>query len=249
MTGHPWVLPAIEASEDGLFDHPIPYPWPGQPDSPVEIRAHAVMVEHITGGLTGTSDLLPEVQVPVQDGDRCGPPTLVLVPWGSGGVKTLTCELIAGVVEQLPDRSRCGIRIVAEPRRRREQARLTRELSSALPGFDVAPAPGGDLRELYLTIGRATAVMTADTFPAHLAIAMDKPVAVLATGALHGVFGPWSRSPRQRWFCREMDCWGCGWRCPYPEPPCLLEVDKKEVAAFLAPYLAGDEWRLREESR
>ncbi|HSW28997.1 MAG TPA: glycosyltransferase family 9 protein [Longimicrobiales bacterium] len=235
-TSHPWMHPGILEIEDGLFDDPLPYPWPGTPGLPAEVQAHARLVEHITGTPADVAELLPRILISRPAPDPGEPPLLAVVPWGSGKINTLTGELIAAVVRHLP-RGACRVRIVAEARRRREQARLAGLLSDALWGTDVAEAPTQDLEELYQTIAGADAVLSADTFPAHVATAMDKPTAVLATGALRGVFGPWSHSHRQRWFCRVMDCWGCGWRCDYPAPRCLLDVATEDVAEFLAPYL------------
>ena len=237
-TGHPWMLPAIRAGEGGLFDRAVRYPWPARPGVPAEVQAHADLVTSITGVEADAMSLLPKVEAQSDHRVRPERPTLVVVPWASGKIKDLTSELIVGIVQQIRSGRRCGIRIVAEPERRSEQARLAKELSVMLPGFDITPLPTANLAELDVAIAQSDAVLTADTFPAHLAIAMNKPVAVLATGALPGVFGPWSRSDSQRWFCHEMECWGCGWRCRYQKPHCLLDISAKDVGEFLALHLA-----------
>jgi ADP-heptose:LPS heptosyltransferase len=239
VTGHPWMLPAIRDGEAGLFDRPLQYRWPTPPGTPAEVQAHADLVTRITGRETDVTSILPKVALPSEHRVSSERPTLVVVPWGSGEIKNLIGELIAGVIKDATSVARCRIRIVAEPKRRSEQARLTKDLSAMLPGFDIAPLPTANLAELEAAIAQSAAVLAADTFPAHLATAMNKPVAVLATGALPGVFGPWSRSENQRWFCREMACWGCGWRCQYEKPYCLLDISTKDVGKFLAPHLAA----------
>ena len=237
-TGHPWMLPAVSAGEKRLFDRSVRYPWPARLGIPAEVQAHANLVSSIIGAETNVASLLPKIELQSGHGVSREQPTLVVIPWGSGEMTNIASELIVKIVQHMPNRSRCNIRIVAESKRRFEQAKLAQQLNAVLPSFDVAPLPTANLAELDTIIAQSDAVLTADTFPAHLATAMNKPVAVLATGGWPGVFGPWSHSDNQRWFCREMECWGCGWRCRYQKPRCLLDISAKDVGEFLALHLA-----------
>lgn len=238
VTGHPWMQPGIRAREDGLFNHETPYPWPGRPGIPVEVQAHADLVARITGAETDPRRLLPIVAPGPKGRSDDGRAVLAVVPWGSGTIKNVTADMLARVIGSLGDGLPLTVRILAEERRRLDQERLARKLRILLPGLDVVSARTADLEDLAAALAQATAVLTVDTYPAHLATAMDKPVAVLSTGALPGLFGPWSRSARQRWFCQPIDCWGCGWRCIHPAPHCLLDIPPDQVAGFLAPHLA-----------
>ena len=238
-TDHPWMLPAIRAGEQGLFDRPVRYPWPARPGVPAEVQAHADLVTRITSVETDAMSLLPEIAPQSESGRARDRPTLVVIPWASNEIKSLSSQLIAGIVRNMANGANCRIRIVAEAGRWPAQAKLAEELNAMLPGLDIAPLPTANLTDLDAALAQSDAVLTADTYPAHLATAMDKPAAVLATGALPGVFGPWSRSHRQRWFCRAMECWGCGWRCQYEKPYCLLDISTKEVGEFLASHLSG----------
>ncbi|HEY5792798.1 MAG TPA: glycosyltransferase family 9 protein [Chthoniobacterales bacterium] len=48
-------------------------------------------------------------------------------------------------------------------------------------------------------INEAKWVLTIDTAAAHMACALDKRCLILFSGLLRGMFGPWTRSPRQVW--------------------------------------------------
>ena len=103
---------------------------------------------------------------------------------------------------------------------------------------DVRVCCDWNLGQLESGLAQCAAVLSADTFTAHLATALDLPVAVLAAGGQPGVFGPWQNSDRQRWFTYEMDCSGCGWRCSQPSVLCVERIRPEAVGAFLS-----DVWR------
>ena len=246
-TGHPWMEPAIQAHGSSSFDHATPYPWPSRQGIPAEVQAHADLITRITGTETDAFRLLPAVTPEPKHAPDKGRAVLAVVPWGSGATKSLTEDLLARILRSLGDDLLLSVRILAEERRRLDQERLAQKLRIELPGLDVASARTADIKDLAAALAQATAVLTVDTYPAHLATAMDKPLAVLSTGALPGLFGPWSRSDRQRWFCQPMECWGCGWRCVHSVSRCLLDIAPDQVAAFLAPHLAAHEGRAHED--
>ena len=234
--GHPWMPSATTAAERGLFDRTVPYPWPPLIEVPDEVEAHAGVLRHVTGSEVESASLLPRIVPPEAP---AASPTLTVVPWASSGIKSLPGEFVVAVLRHLADRTRFRVRIVADPRREAASQVLARELSGGMPGLDIASQPTPSLAALRGCLAGALAVLTADTFPAHLATALDRPTAVVATGAMPGVFGPWRHSERQRWFVREMTCWGCGWRCIHAQPLCLRQVEPRDVADFLLPYLSA----------
>ena len=116
-TGHPWMLPAIGEGEEGLFDRPLRYCWPTPPGTPAEVQAHADLVTSITGTQTDVIDLLPKLELQSSNRVSRERPTLIVVPWGSGAIKNLTGELIAGVVKDTMSEPK-----MPRPHRRRTQA-------------------------------------------------------------------------------------------------------------------------------
>lgn len=237
--GHPWMLPAIRIAEGGLLDRSKQYPWPGPHGLPSELQAHADVIAHVTGTPVQASDLLPRLGAIHASRRRDERPILAIAPWASSKIKSLTPDLLGSIVKRLASRSDFNILIIADSKQHSAQEAMCSHLGAILPARDITPARTTTLAELRVAIGGASAVLTADSFPAHLATAMDKPVAVLATGALPGVFGPWSHSPKQRWFTHETGCWGCGWHCVHRQPNCLLDIQPDAVAEFLAPHLSG----------
>lgn len=237
--GHPWMLPALQTAENGLLDRFTRYPWPSQNGLATELQAHADVVSHVIGTAFQARDLLPRAEPVHTSGTRDERPVLVIAPWTSSTLKSLPPDLLGSIVQRLASRPNLRIRILADSRQRPAQEAMCRHLGAILPDHDIAPARTATLAELRAAIAAAWAVLTADSFPAHLATAMDKPVAVLATGALPEVFGPWSHSPRQRWFTHQTDCWGCGWHCVHRQPNCLHDIAPDAVAEFLASHLDG----------
>ena len=231
--GHPWLPKPTQIAERNLIDRSVAYPWPGAPGVPTEVQAHAALLQAITGVPTNGKDLLPEIR---SDVGCIGPPILVVVPWGSGRLTNLDPGLIGNILLALTKRAQVTIRIVSEDRRQLERDALVRDLRQLLPDVDISGHFTPRLLDLRACLARATAVLTADTYPAHLAIALDKPVAVVATGMWPGVFGPWRHSARQRWFTHALPCWGCGSRCIHAKPLCVSEVEPQAVADFLARY-------------
>ncbi|CCQ72223.1 glycosyltransferase family 9 protein [Magnetospira sp. QH-2] len=91
----------------------------------------------------------------------------------------------------------------------------------------------------------ASAVVSNDTGPMHLAIALGTPtVAVIGGGHFH-CFIPYPddvRPPNVHFLWQEMDCYHCFWACPKRETdkdsfPCVAAVETDAVWAKLEPLL------------
>jgi ADP-heptose:LPS heptosyltransferase len=89
------------------------------------------------------------------------------------------------------------------------------------------------LVEFAQRVADAKAVLTVETSTAHLAAALDKPAVILIGGGHFGLLGPWQRSSKQRWLTNQLPCFGCDWRCIYPEIRCLSEIPPSAVARAL----------------
>jgi ADP-heptose:LPS heptosyltransferase len=95
------------------------------------------------------------------------------------------------------------------------------------------------LPELLDLMSSAAAVVSNDTGPAHLAIALGAPTVVIVGGGHFGSFVPYPPGvtpPNARFVFHEMSCYHCFWRCPYRETkqdvfPCVDKVETGEVWA------------------
>jgi ADP-heptose:LPS heptosyltransferase len=102
------------------------------------------------------------------------------------------------------------------------------------------------LPELLDLMKSAAAVVSNDTGPAHLAIALGVPSVVVVGGGHFGSFVPYPADvtpSNARFVFHEMPCYHCFWRCPLRQTkseafPCIAAVDKGQVQAALDDLLA-----------
>jgi ADP-heptose:LPS heptosyltransferase len=91
----------------------------------------------------------------------------------------------------------------------------------------------GTLSELAGAVGAATLVLAVDTFATHLAVASDVPTVCLIGGGQFGDFGPWQRSPRQRWISNPLPCFGCNWQCTRTRVECLQDIAPSMIVSAI----------------
>ncbi|MCP5366763.1 MAG: glycosyltransferase family 9 protein [Hyphomicrobiales bacterium] len=105
---------------------------------------------------------------------------------------------------------------------------------------------GTDLPGLLDVMRHAAAVLTNDTGPAHVAIALGAPTLVVVGGGHFGSFVPYPdgvRPPHARFVWEPMDCYHCFWRCPKRATdrdsfPCVAAVPVDRVWGELAQLLS-----------
>ncbi len=96
-----------------------------------------------------------------------------------------------------------------------------------------------DLPQLLDLMKHAALVVSNDTGPAHLAIALDTPTVVIGGGGHFGCFVPYPdqvRPDHARFVHHRMDCYHCFWNCPkraskFEVFPCVAAVDIDQVWA------------------
>jgi ADP-heptose:LPS heptosyltransferase/2-polyprenyl-3-methyl-5-hydroxy-6-metoxy-1,4-benzoquinol methylase/predicted O-methyltransferase YrrM len=86
-------------------------------------------------------------------------------------------------------------------------------------------------------ISRAHIVVAADTSIPHIASALGIPNVVVLGGGHFGRFFPYSRSTSI--VCLPLECYGCGWRCPYSTEHCVKNVAPQVVAEAIRVTLSG----------
>jgi ADP-heptose:LPS heptosyltransferase len=97
------------------------------------------------------------------------------------------------------------------------------------------------LPELMDLIKHAAGILTNDTGPAHLGIALGAPTLVLVGGGHFGSFVPYPdevRPENARFLNVEMDCYHCFWGCPKRANdresfPCVAAIEEETVWATL----------------
>lgn len=105
------------------------------------------------------------------------------------------------------------------------------------------------LTELIDIMSQAACVLTNDTGPAHLAIAVGAPTVVVVGGGHFGSFVPYPETAcpaNARFVWQEMDCYHCFWRCPkratkFDTFPCVAAVTEEAVWMEMSRLLDPDE--------
>jgi ADP-heptose:LPS heptosyltransferase len=91
------------------------------------------------------------------------------------------------------------------------------------------------LEELAREISRADLFLGVDTGPAHLALALGKPIVVVLGGGDYGRFFPYGQA---RVVTHRMDCFQCHWECRYGSALCLHDIPPSEVVMAVKEALA-----------
>ncbi|MBT3359908.1 MAG: glycosyltransferase family 9 protein [Rhodospirillales bacterium] len=121
------------------------------------------------------------------------------------------------------------------------------EIRAALDSGDVVDLIGKtSVPGLMDLLKHAAAVLTNDTGPAHLAIALGVPTLVLVGGGHFGSFVPYAEEvcpPSAHFLHVEMDCYHCFWGCHLRENerasfPCVAAITQESVQAVLGELLA-----------
>ena len=209
-----------------------PRPIATEPPLCLELASHRVLLRLALGREVRSEEVLPQLVSVVPEPGRA----LLLAPFSSSPLKDYPD---AQLVEALAlHGSAMPLQLTGSPSQRPRLERLCQYLKLRR-GAAVDILPDGSVPDLVRALARARAIVTVDSAAAHIATAMDKPTVVLHNGTRYGEFGPWHRSGRQHWLVKPLDCFGCGGRCPYPQPMCVQEIEPRLVADTLAAVLAA----------
>lgn len=235
LVGHPWMLPGLRRVECRHFDLHATYPRQVSPDGVtcLELDAHAAVLNMCGCDPVSGVALRPRLERGLaQTGSK--KPVLGIAQGGSSRIKSLPDELVGQICGRLAGLKSFDVWLIGDAAQRGTLERLRAHLVGRHGLDDVRVCCDWNLGQLEAGLAQCAAVVSADTFTAHLATALDLPVAVLAAGGQPGVFGPWRNSDRQRWFTHELDCLGCGWRCSQRSVLCVERIKPEAVCAFLS---------------
>jgi len=212
----------VEAGARRLF-RPELVAYPRKVDEvPMEIEAHRRLVARILDRPVEASEVLPVLHPTTEKREDfwiCAPVTTASKVYPFPLWKEVFCAL-------KPENLTKRILLVGSEDQRSKLNELQALLQSAGIRGAQTHVPG-DLVELLNLVAGAELILTVDTAAAHFATALDKSCVVLFSGLHRGMFGPWSRSARQRWLL--------------PEPPSGKE--KFKWHAGISPLRAAAEVR------
>ena len=156
-------------------------------------------------------------------------PKLIITPFSGERIKEIERVQLRGILHLVQRQYNLDIVIVSGAADRLRLAELAANLRE--DGLlNISTICTNTLVELVQTLADATVVLTADSSPAHLATALNKPTVALIGGGHPGWFGHWQHSAKQVWLENRVPCYGCNWKCIYDKPICLTEISAKLVA-------------------
>lgn len=185
----------VEALVQRLY-HPEIVPYPDSSDSaPTELEANRRVTERLLGRAVALAEVLPVLRTSA----TVAPGRWVLCPLSSKETKDYPLAAWREVFQRLGAEERGREIVIAGSHGQRVPLE---ELAGLLRGCGFVRARAevpGDLLQFVELLGTAEGILTVDTAAAHIATALDKPCVVLFSGLHRGMFGPWTRSERQRW--------------------------------------------------
>ncbi|MEX1276980.1 MAG: glycosyltransferase family 9 protein, partial [Bacteroidota bacterium] len=182
------------------------------------------------GDLTAV-DVLQEAVVQWKRSGRGAENTydVVIAPGGSTEIRRWPTGRFRELVHRLRS---SGIRQIAVCGSRDEYS-LLESISAGLPD-DVALLCGRPLMEIAATVQSASLIVGNENGILHLAAALRRPTVVIQGG---GHFGRYFPNEAVRVVHHPLDCFGCNWRCPFPEAYCLTRISVDDVmTAFIQSW-------------
>lgn len=206
-----------------------PAPEERKPDRPAELEAHLRLARLVAESPVEAAEIAPHLRT-FSVGDNG---ELLVLPFGGVAIRNYPPELLADALAgaRLPPKT--GVRVCGQPAASESLDRVAWAIAVRNPTLEIRVVTPSSTVGLAEEVAAARCILTMESAGAHLAAAMDKPAAIILGGGNFGLFAPWSSSPRQHWFCQEMDCYGCGWRCQHTEPFCITHIPAASVAAHI----------------
>lgn len=206
------------------------------PDRPREIAAHRRLLASVFGRDVAEREVRPELRpMPAEASDG----TVVVAPLASNRLRNLREKIVWETLAGCAALADAAVTLIGSAA---QSSQLEAFRESAPPAWRARCriAAGEPLERWAGRIAGARLTIAADSGPAHVACALDRPLIATTGGGHHGLFTPWSRSSRQRWLEHAMPCYGCNWSCIHPEAYCLTHIDASAFIAAAHAVLEGD---------
>jgi ADP-heptose:LPS heptosyltransferase len=222
---HPFETRHIVAPLTGR----IPAPSKAPDRLCLELESHRLVLERVFSRPVAPEQMLPILRPAAGAKVRN---SLLVFPFSSERIKDIPEGLLVNSLRQFLPVCGLALEFAFTPADRPRYMELAAKLAhEGLPVPTLVETTS--LGALIERVEGCSAVLSADTGPAHIAGALDKPMVALLGGGHFGTFAPWRRSERQEWLSHPMDCYQCQWFCKHSEPYCITRISPESVAGAL----------------
>lgn len=227
------IAPALPAGAPTFtFSDPIQYP-PARDDLPAEVCAHHDVLRacYTRGEAIASETMFPFLQV-----DRGRPtPRLAIFPSTNLRLRNFPLERLAGVVNSLDRSLYSDIAVCGSAYDHQLMQRFHALLDAKT---DAQLIQTKSILEVIPLIESSAAVLTMDSAPAHIAICFGTPSVSILAGGQYGHFAPYGNPDTNVWLSHRIECYGCNWKCPHPEPYCITRIEDRCIRESLTRLLS-----------
>ncbi|HTZ20205.1 MAG TPA: glycosyltransferase family 9 protein [Opitutaceae bacterium] len=195
-----------------------------------ELLAHRQVLSAVLGRDVSWEEMSPRLRY-LQPEAGC---EIVLCPFGGACIRDYPRAAWLAAWRQAVE-PHAVVRLLGSGERRDELEQFAADLRAA--EADVVVTADAPPRDFARHVAQARMVLTVESAAAHIAVALDKPAAIVMGGGHFGWFAPWGDSSRQRWLHHPLDCYGCNWQCRRPRIECLLDLPATAVAQSIREVL------------
>jgi len=201
-------------------------------DTPLELEAHARVASLLMGQPCSPQEIAPKLTTfPTRDNGE-----LLVFPYGSDFVRNYPPDRLLDVLRAARQMNFTAIRFCAGNADEAAAMSLVDSLADQ-PGCSVLMSITPNIECAAKLIAGSRMVLSMESGPAHLAIALDKAGIFILGGGHHGIFAPWGSPPRQHWIDRPLPCYHCNWKCIFDEAKCITEIAPSRIIEVIQSTL------------
>ena len=227
--------PDADRLTEKLFTDQFIYPAIYDSGGCAELRAHSAVVSAVLRRTVSYDELLPSFHS-IQRSIAPLSSYLLVVPFSSAAIKDYPLKQMTQALKQALRIKPIHIILAVSPDQHAQaiylQEALVRIIDSTV---QIKTAPS--LSVLLTWIAQSRCLLSVDTGPAHMAVALDVPAVIILGGGHYGLFGPWQRSAKQMWVTHSLECFQCNWKCVHSEPFCVTRIDPHQIASLVVDRL------------
>jgi ADP-heptose:LPS heptosyltransferase len=196
-----------------------------------ELSLHGALVSEVLGRKVSAESLRPQIR-----SEAAAPqPVLGLAPFSGSVLRDIPLRLLEGACRSAQALG-YEVHVWAPSREDARTVALVEHLRNATPAL-VRIVQTPTTSDLVLAISTSQLVVAAESAPAHIATALNRPLVAILGGGHFGWFAPWVSSRRQQWLYAPQVCFSCNWNCVHAEPICITRIRDEDFQKAISTVL------------